>query len=213
MKRASYHGNKHSVWIFPITIKAYRILKGTGHTYLTGKKLSILTTEREDRIREMAQVLYKNNHNTHAERLLHTLPQENLQTKILLAELYIKTQRPQKAWNILSHLPPKIVNSLAVQRRHWFNLAKVKKRFDISNRNGSLWGQQRVLLDNFSSRDFYRLKRAIMEASMLLRKKNEKIFGFESFFFMPQLFKRLFCDDSTSKKTSRNRWFNRYRTR
>ena len=140
------------------------------------EKLSILTTEREDRIREMAQVLYKNNHNRHAERLLHTLPQENLQTKIILAELYIKTQRPQKAWDILSQLPPKNCQLARSSAKTLVQLGKSKEAIRYyriaMDHCGATESLTRQLL---IARLLQAEERAIMEVSMLLRKKTKNI--------------------------------------
>ena len=140
------------------------------------KKLSLLSSKREDRIREMAQVLYEHNHNTHSEHLLRTLPQDDLKTKILLAELFIKTQRPKQAWDILSTLPPKNCQLARSSAKALVQLGKSKEAIRYyriaMDHCGATESLTRQLL---IARLLQAEERAIMEVSMLLRKKTKNI--------------------------------------
>ena len=154
----------------PYIEKALRTPKSLKET------LSFLNFQREDRIREMAQVLYEHNHHDDAENLLQTLPQENQQTKILLAELFIKTKRPQKAWDILSTLPPKNCTLARNSAKALVQIGKSKdaiRYYRIAlDHCGAIESLTRQML---IARLLQAEERAIMEASMLLRKKTKNI--------------------------------------
>lgn len=139
-------------------------------------KLSILDPKRTDRIRQTAQVLYEDNHHEQAESLLLSLDQQAPKTKTLLAELYLKTKRPQKSWVILSDIPPKNCRLAQISAKTLLQIGEIKKsiryyRIAIDH-CGSTKGLTRQLL---IARLIQADERAIMEASMLLRKKDKNI--------------------------------------
>ena len=139
-------------------------------------KLSVLTPKRKDRIQQTAQVLYENNHHLQAENLLRSLEQSDPKTMILLAELYLKTKRPQKAWGILSNIPPKNCRIAQNSAKALVQIGESEKsiryyRIAVDHCGATKGLMRQLLIARLIQAD----ERAIMEASMLLRKKDKNI--------------------------------------
>jgi O-antigen ligase len=140
------------------------------------QKIRVLSSTRDDRTRQMAQVLYENNNFHEAEKLLAPLLEEDTQTQILQAELYLKTKRPHKAWELLSQHPPKNCRLARNIAKALLQSGKSKESIQYYriaiDHCGATEGLSRQLL---IARLLQGEERATMEASLLLRNKDKNI--------------------------------------
>ena len=137
-----------------------------------------LDVKRPNRIRQLSRVLYEQKSYYEAEKLLNSIVQKDMETNLLHAELYLKSQKYRPAWEILSQYPPKncaLARASAKSLLHIGQRKKSIKYYRIAmDHCGATPGLQRQLL---IAKLFDGDRQATIEAEILLRekKKNTRI--------------------------------------
>ena len=137
-----------------------------------------LDVKRPNRIRQLSRILYEQKSYREAEELLTSIVQKDLETNILHAELYLKSQQYIQAWEILSQYPPKNCTLARASAKSLLHIGERKKsikyyRIAMDHCGATPGLQRQLLIAKLLDGD----RQATIEAEILLRekKKNTRI--------------------------------------